>query len=200
MGRPKALIEWRGQSFLRRVIGLAEASSCAPIIAVEGAIALPACELGSASSLKYSDWSRGQLSSLETCIAAFFDPREETARASNLYDHDQPANKTLGSALVTGVMVLAIDRPRIQPATCQALAAAHRREHRAIWQPAIGARRGHPILYPWQLFAELLALPSAEGPRDWLRSPEIDIQRRSLQVQDTAIFENFDRPADLRSL
>ena len=97
-------------------------------------------------------------------------------------------------------MVLTIDRPRILPSTCQALAAAHRREPWAIWQPATCSRRGHPIIYPRELFAELLALPSAKGPRDWLRSPKIDRKRRSLEVQDAAIFENFDRPADLHNL
>ncbi len=236
MGRAKALIEWRGQSFLRRVVGLAESTSCAPILAVEGAIPLPAHELGSAARVVNTSWSNGQLSSLQVGLAALIEhlgPSESranvtpidqfnrttiaghsdridqrsTVHSNHLHldedkdeDKDKNKKKNKNNASITGVMVLAIDRPRIQPSTCQALAAAHRREPLAIWQPTADARRGHPIIYPRQLFAELLALPSTEGPRQWLRSPTIAARRRYLPVVDPAIFENFDRPADLDDL
>ncbi len=175
MGRPKALIEWRGQSFLRRVVSLAEACACRPIIVVEGAIPLPDAELGSALRVVNEEWSKGQLSSLQRGLAAL-------------------------SEDISGVMVLAIDRPRVGLETCKTLAAAHRRESDAIWQPAVHRRRGHPILYPRRVFEELVALPSDEGPRSWLRSPKIEALRRSVEVQDPGIFENFDRPQDLSRL
>jgi CTP:molybdopterin cytidylyltransferase MocA len=176
MGRPKALLEWRGQTFLRRVVGLAEAAGCAPIVVVGGAVELPPAEFGPARLVVNKTWSRGQLSSLQTGLAA------------------------LAGTDARGVMVLTIDRPRIAAATCQALAEARAREPSAIWQPAIGERRGHPILYPCDLFAELAALPTTEGPRAWLRSPALAARRRSLAVDDLGIFDNFDRPEDLASL
>jgi len=201
MGRPKALLEWRGQSFLRRVIALAETSSCAPIIAVEGAIRLPASELGSAVRIVHTTWSNGQLSSLQAGLTAVLDRIDHTTNNKHTAPgRAQTTIESLNTVSITGVMVLAIDRPRILPSTCQALAAAHRREPKAIWQPATETRRGHPIIYPSLLFAELLALPSTEGPRDWLRSPRIDAHRRYLQVTDAGIFENFDRPGDLTGL
>ena len=55
-------------------------------------------------------------------------------------------------------------------------------------------------MYPRDLFADLAALPTAEGPRAWLRSPAIAARRRSLAVDDLGIFDNFDRPEDLAPL
>jgi len=178
MGRPKALIEWQGQSFLRRVIGLAEGCGCAPIVVVEGAIELPDAELGPASRARNDRWSQGQLSSLQVGLAALSSGAEE----------------------VSGVMVLAIDRPRVRLATCRALAEAHQRAPERIWQPALEGRRGHPIVYPRGVFAALAGLPSEEGPRSWLRSPAIEALRSSVDIADRGVFDNFDRPEDLLRL
>lgn len=184
MGRPKALLEWGGQSFLRRVVGLASGCGCAPIVVVEGAIELPGAELGSARRAHNEKWSKGQLSSLQAGLSALSASASEVSEVSE----------------VSGVMVLAIDRPRVLPATCRALAQAHARAPERIWQPAHAGRRGHPIVYPRALFPALLGLPSDEGPRSWLRSPTIDALRSTVEVSDPGIFENFDRPGDLLRL
>lgn len=187
MGRPKALIEWDGQSFLRRVVGLAEGCGCAPIIVVEGAIELPGAELGTACRTHNDRWSKGQLSSLQAGLAAL------SAAVSGVSEVSEVSE-------VSGVMVLAIDRPRVLPSTCRALAQAHERAPERIWQPAHEGRRGHPIVYPRALFPALLGLPSEEGPRSWLRSPTIDALRSAVEVSDPGIFDNFDRPGDLLQL
>ncbi|MEZ4381812.1 MAG: nucleotidyltransferase family protein [Nannocystaceae bacterium] len=181
MGRPKALLEWRGQTFVRRVVALAEAAGCAPIVVVGGAVHLASAELGGADLVVNRDWPKGQISSLQRGLAAL-------------------SLATSAGAPPRGVMVLTIDRPRVAAATCRALAEAHDADPAAIWQPAVDGRRGHPIVYPRDLFAELAALPSDQGPRAWLRSPAIAARRRSLEVDDAAIFENFDRPGDLAGL
>ncbi|HFE44637.1 MAG TPA: hypothetical protein ENJ18_03965, partial [Nannocystis exedens] len=163
MGRAKALIKWHDQSFLRRVIGLAEASSCTPIVVVQGAIALPARELGPALRVVHTGWSNGQLSSLQAGLTAILDRTDDSNDTDHTSDTNHISsinhtNRTSGQGpdthyptthdsaeatsnsryadSITGVMVLTIDRPRILPSTCQALAAAHRREPWAIWQPA----------------------------------------------------------------
>ncbi len=195
MGRPKALLEWGGQSFLRRVVGLAEGCGCAPIVVVEGAIALPGAELGSARRTHNERWSKGQLSSLQAGLSAL-------SASGSGSEGSEGTEGTEGSegTEVSGVMVLAIDRPRVLPATCRALAQAHARAPNRIWQPAHAGRRGHPIVYPRALFSALLGLPCDEGPRSWLRSPTIDALRSSVEVSDPGILENFDRPGDLLRL
>ena len=116
MGRPKALIGWRGQTFLRRVVGLAEAAGCAPIVVVEGALTLPEAELGPAIRALNRSWSEGQLSSLQVGLRGL--------------------TSTVGPGC-SGVMVLAIDRPRVAAATCRAL-----REYRAVRDVSAGVYHG----------------------------------------------------------
>src|SRR5690606_3112256 len=101
MGRPKPLLVWRGRSFLRHVVGLAEAAQAAPICVVAGAVLLPADELGPAFVVTNSTWPKGQTDSLICGLRAL------TARAP-------------GHA----VLVLSVDRPHVAPATVAALAAA----------------------------------------------------------------------------
>lgn len=177
MGRPKALIVWRGQTFVRRTIGLAEAAGCDPIAAVEGAAALPDDALGPALKVVHEAWSSGQLSSLQRGLQAL-------------------ASRAPGR----GVIVLSVDRPHLRPDTVAALATAFRGAPGEIWQPEYAGRRGHPIAYPADLVAELLALPPGSSARDLLARPEVAARRRTLAVDDPAVLDNLDRPEDLARL
>lgn len=175
IGRPKALIAWRGRSFLRHAVALAEAAGCDPIVAVEGAAPLPAAELGPAERVVNLTWQRGQSDSLRRGLAAV---------------HARTPGR--------GVLVLTVDRPHVRPATVAALAAAAREAPECIWQPEHAGRRGHPVIWPAALVPELLALAPDATPRDLLaRRPEL---RRTLAVDDPAVLDNLDTPADLARL
>lgn len=174
MGAPKALLEWGGRTFLRRVIDLAAAAGCAPIVAVAGAIRLPRAELGAAIEVVNETWSEGQLSSLQVGLRAI--------------------------AGAPAALVLTVDRPHVRPSTIAALLAGHAADPTAIWQPAHGGRRGHPILYPGDLLPAIVTLPAALGPRSWLGSPAIAARRREVAVDDPAVLDNVDTPADLARL
>mgnify|MGYP002777680306 CR=1 FL=1 len=177
MGAPKALLVWRGRTFLRHVVALAEAAGCAPILAVEGAIPLPDAELGPAARVVNPTWPSGQTDSLRRGLAAL-------------------------TRLAPGrpVLVLTVDRPHLAPATVRALADAARAAPSQIWQPEHAGRRGHPIVYPPSLVPALLDLPADATPRDLLRRPEHAALRRTLAVDDPAVLDNLDRPEDLARL
>lgn len=177
MGRPKALIAWRGRSFVRHAIALAEAAGCAPILAVEGAAELPPAELGPASKLTNPTWPNGQADSLRRGLA------ELLLRAPG-----------------APVLVLTVDRPHLAPATVVALATAARASPSQIWQPSHAGRRGHPIVYPAALLPILAALPPDQTPRDLLARPDVAVLRRTLAVDDPAVLDNIDLPADLARL
>lgn len=178
MGTPKALLVRGGTTFIRGLVDLSEASGCAPVIVVAGAIELPPEACGGAMIVENAAWPKGQLSSLQVGVRAL---------------------AGLADAAVSGALVLTVDRPHLRRATVDALLAAHREDPAAILQPTRGGRRGHPILYPAAVFAGLLGLDAEAGPRAWLRSEEIARLRRGVELaaEDPAIFDNVDTPADL---
>jgi molybdenum cofactor cytidylyltransferase len=170
MGRPKALLVHRGRSFVRCAVDLA--AGCDPIVVVTGAVDLADLDLGPALRVHNPTWPQGQLSSLQRGLAALADP--------------------------PGLLVLTVDRPHVRPATVAALLAAFAGDPAGVWQPAHAGRRGHPIVYPASLVSALRGLPADASPRDLLgRHPHL---RRSLDVDDPAVLDNLDRPADLEHL
>jgi CTP:molybdopterin cytidylyltransferase MocA len=124
------------------------------------------------------EWRTGQLGSLQVGI--------RSVRA------DAPD--------VDGLLVLAVDRPSVRPATVAALAQAWRRNPGHVWQPAFEGQRGHPIVYPADLLDVLLALPAGASARELLRSQTVRERRRALDVDDPGILLNVDTPDDLRRL
>lgn len=215
MGRPKALLERGGVTFLRALIDLAEGAGCAPRIVVAGAVELPASECRGARVVIHEAWPLGQLSSLQAGLRALAPGAGRgaptsyapTSYAPSSYapTSDAPTSDALTSYAPTsdapsGALVLTVDRPHLAAATLAALVRAHGESPGAILQPAHRGRRGHPILYPAALFAEVLAIDPEVGPRAWLGSPAIAARRRSIEVEDPAIFDNLDTPADLDRL
>jgi CTP:molybdopterin cytidylyltransferase MocA len=171
MGRPKALLAHRGRSFLRCAVDLA--AGCAPVLVVAGAVEFPPAEYAPARLVHNPAWPEGQLGSLQRALAE------------------------LGTD-VAGLLVLTVDRPHVRPDTVAALVAAYRAAPGCVWQPAHAGRRGHPIVYPAALLPALRALPPEASPRALLAA-RADL-RRELAVDDPAVLDNLDRPADLERL
>ena len=55
------------------------------------------------------------------------------------------------------------DMPRLSPAIVAELLAAHRPSEPAILTPTIGQRRGHPVLFPWPLAAQVASIALGRG-------------------------------------
>jgi len=178
MGRPKALLQWRGRPFVTHALRLARAVFAAPLVVVEGAVPLPAEALEGARKVCNTEWAEGPLGSLTLGLRAL--------------------GPELGGAVA--VLVLTVDRPHLDPRTVQALAAAVAEDPHAIWQPRLGERRGHPIAYPVDLVPELLAPGHEQTPRELLARAEVAARRRQIAVQDAAVLDNLDRPEDLARL
>ena len=175
MGRPKALLQWRGASFLHHVVMGAVAVGCEPIIVVDGAVSLQ--DDAAALPVKLItnvDWPRGQLSSLQFGLELIPD--------------------------AFGVLVLTVDRPHVEVETLHRLANAHAADASAIWQPRYEGRSGHPIVYPAEIAALLRTLPPEDSPRTLLGQPEIAARRQTVDVDDAAVRDNLDRPGDLDRL
>lgn len=180
MGRPKALIRWRGSTFLEHAIERASAAGCDPIVVVTGATEL--ITRPGVVATHNPDWRDGQLSSVQAGIRALL------------------AAALASSPPATACLVLTVDRPAVTQATVDALVAAWRDAPDAVWQPRHEGRSGHPLLYPADLLGALLALSPTSSARELVRSPAVQARRRWLEVDDPGVVFNVDAPSDLDRL
>ncbi len=178
MGRPKALLSWRGRPFVRHAVEQAGVAQASPVVVVQGAVPLPNDVLGTARRVVNERWAEGPLGSMQLGVRA-------------VLEH---------GASDVGVIVLTVDRPHVAPSTLRALAEAFEREPNAIWQPRVGERRGHPIVYPADLLRALVELRPPQTPRTLLARPPVAARRRAIDVEDPAVLDNLDRPEDLSRL
>lgn len=92
------------------------------------------------------------------------------------------------------LLVLAVDRPTIALSTLQALVNATRHPGE-LWVPSYQGRRGHPVLFGQACYSDLLIAPDHPGAR-WVVQRHA---RTEVPVDDPAIFDQLDTPADLKA-
>ena len=177
MGSPKALLEYRGETFLNRLIRVM-GEVCDPVIVVLGyhAESIRAQVRGRATIVVNPEPERGQLSSLHTGLAAL--PRE-----------------------AEGFAFLPMDCPAVRESTVAALAEAfsQRDAETLLVIPRIGDKRGHPVLGTRRIAEELMALPLATGAaRDVVHAHVA--RTRYVDVDDSGILADVDDPEAYRRL
>jgi len=167
MGRPKALLEYQGETFLNRLIGLFQVR-CSPVIVVLGA---HADEIRSNTrddvrfiiNHRYRD---GQTTSMQCGLHAV-PPEAE------------------------GVLFSLVDHPAITAHTVDALLDGQ--SGPLLRVPRYDGRRGHPVWFSATLIAEFLALPADGAARDVVRKHFGDTA--FLDIDDPGILADIDDPA-----
>lgn len=173
MGSPKALLDYRGETFLGRLVRVIS-GECDPVIVVlreqSSAAALGACRI-----VINPDPERGQLSSLQTALTAV-------------------------PAAAEGFLFTPVDCPAIEPETVSRLTNAFvRRDPSTLLViPRHDGRRGHPVCAARHLIAELLALPATGQAREVIRC-HAD-QTQYIDVDDAGILADIDDPEAYRRL
>jgi CTP:molybdopterin cytidylyltransferase MocA len=166
MGSAKALLEYRGETFLDRLIRCFSAY-CSPVIVVLGhepeVIRAGARSAGNAVFVLNPDYSRGQFSSMQCGLRAVPEDAE-------------------------GVLFAPVDHPNIEPATVRQLIAAGA----PIAIPQYLGRHGHPVLFTRALIPEFLALGPDAQARQVLHGHTGEI--RYLDVGDSGILDDIDDP------
>jgi len=146
MGTPKALLEYQGETFLDRLIGILS-TRCSPVIAVLGhdAQTVRAALRRSAQAVFVlnDDYARGQLSSLQCGLRAA--------------PPGAPALFTL------------VDHPALEASTVARLADRFEQGGAPLVLPSYQGRHGHPVCCGPELVAELLALPPDSEARAVMR-------------------------------
>ena len=167
MGSPKALLDYRGETFIQRLVRVLSAV-CDPVIVVLGYHAetlRPA--IPKATIVVNPAPERGQLSSLQTGLAALPSAAE-------------------------GFLFTPVDSPAVEAATVERLAAAfgHRDPATQLIIPRYQGKRGHPVFATRAIANELSALPVAAQARDVIHGHVPDTLY--IDVDDPGILTDID--------
>ncbi|MDU0371565.1 nucleotidyltransferase family protein [Hymenobacter endophyticus] len=151
LGRPKQLVQFRGQSLLRRAAETAvQAAAGAPVVVVTGALheeLLP--ELGALplQVVRCPEWERGMGASLKTGL--------------RLLDQLLPSP--------SGVLVMLCDQPLVTPQLLLELQAAQQQTTLPIVASAYAGTQGVPVLFAAAAVPLLRQLPDAGGAGQLLK-------------------------------
>ena len=180
MGSPKALLEYRGETFIARLVRVLS-RVCDPVIVVLGyhADAIRPTIQRTATIVINPAPDRGQLSSLQTGLAALPDDFE-------------------------GFLFIPVDSPAVEIETVERIAAEFRRRDPAtlLVIPRTGfdegAKRGHPVFGARAIAEEILALPATAKASDVIHGhiPETVY----VDVDDAGILTDIDDPEAYRRL
>jgi len=173
MGSPKALLQYRTETFLDTLTALL-APRCASVIVVLGAHAadIRAAVTRPATFVVNPDYALGMTTSLQCGLRAV--PQDADAVLFTLVDH-----------------------PAASPATLDALLAPMDNQS-LVRVPRYRAKRGHPIWFSRALISEFLALPS-DGPARDVVARHVD-RTAYLDLDDPGIVADIDSPEDYRTL
>jgi molybdenum cofactor cytidylyltransferase len=175
MGVPKALLDYRGETFLNRLIRVMGAV-CDPVIVALGyhADEIRSAARGRARFAVNPDASRGQLSSLQTALAEVSHEAE-------------------------GFLFMPVDCPAAESSTIERIVDAFRGpEEPLLVIPRFEGRRGHPVCARRELIAEFLALPAEGQAKDVVRR-HVD-RTRYFDTLDAGVLSDIDDPEAYRIL
>jgi len=170
MGSPKALLDYRGETFidrLARIFGI----HCNPVIVVLGAGAedIRAHVTRPANIVVNEHWRTGQTSSMQCGLRAVPSSAE-------------------------GVLFTLVDHPAVAPETIDVLLAGGAR----VRVPRYQGRRGHPIWFSRDLIPEFLGIPPDSAARDIVRAHAAETE--FLDVNDPGVVADIDDAVAYRAL
>jgi molybdenum cofactor cytidylyltransferase len=173
MGRPKALLPFRGRTFLGNILDAISRSSIVHTVVVVGhhreAIER---EIVSPASIVFNpDYEQGMITSFQTGIRVL-----------------PPGT--------SGTFLFLVDHPLVNPVTIETLIARH--EPNMIVLPTYEGRRGHPALFASQVLEEIAALPEGQGANIVVRrNPDRIVE---VPVDEPGILMDIDTPEQFQKL
>jgi molybdenum cofactor cytidylyltransferase len=181
MGRDKALLDYRGSTFLNHLISLF-LPRLSPVVVVLGhnapairaAIAAePAAESADLRVVVNDRYKLGMLSSLQAGIRAL------------------PPG-------APGALFTLVDHPAVQESTLDQLVEAFARGGAPLVIPRYQAKRGHPVAASRAILEEILALPAETSAKDVIHAHRSET--RFLDVDDPGVVTDVDSPPEYEDL
>src|SRR4051794_8132156 len=186
LGRSKQLLQFRGQSLIRRVVDAAVAANCHPVVVVLG------------TDQRANKPIPDELH--ETNAKIVFNPDWRLGIGTSIR---AGVTEVAANPEVTGVLLLTCDQPFVDASLLGHLAAAHERTKKQVVASSYDGTVGIPALFERSCFDELLQLGDAEGATTlilqdpsrmrlvWSRGGAMDIDT----PVDYQTLGQFDRPA-----
>lgn len=177
MGQDKALLAYRGRTFLENILATLREAGVEKIAVVLGHHAdeiRRATQLGDAEIVINRDYTRGQTSSLQTGLQALATPDLEA------------------------VVLCPVDQPAVSDEMIRSLIAAFHESGAPVVIPTYQNQRGHPVLISGTLLEELLQLGPDVGADTVVRKYRDTTQ--FVECNDPAILLDVDDPETYREL
>lgn len=163
-GKPKQLLDWKGQPFVRAAAQTALRVGLAPVIVVTGS---NADEVEAAVRdldvviVRNEEWQSGQGSSIREGIKALTPPpslRDTSPKSSGFGGGWEGVR-------VGGAVFLLSDQPQVTTTVIQALTEKHAERLYPIVAPMVIDRRGNPVLFDQTTFPDLSTIEGDTGGR-----------------------------------
>jgi CTP:molybdopterin cytidylyltransferase MocA len=176
MGFPKALLKYRGRTFLQTILDSAAALGLMPLaVFADGADnILRNHDLRTVTVLTNREPEAGPIGSIRESVRAVL------------------------SHPVDALLVWPIDFPHVAVQTVQGLIDGFRESGKPIVVPICNARRGHPALFGRAVFADLLNAPDSVGAQAVVRADAGRVLQ--IPVDDPAVLDSLNTPDAYRDL
>jgi molybdenum cofactor cytidylyltransferase len=174
MGAPKALIPYRGKTFVEHLIEVTRHARVGVTRIVVGAHAEEIRARLSAHAAEIvvnNEWNKGQLSSIQAGV------------------------RSLPNGATEGMILCPVDHPLVSAALVAQLIEEFEAGAKAIVLPTYQGRRGHPVIFRQRLYAELLAASAEIGARQvvWAHAGELG----EVATDEEGVVLNINDPAAL---
>jgi len=144
MGRPKALLPYREETFLEHLIEVTRHPRIGATRVVLGAgaeVIQAVAKLDPSVVVLNPDWEQGQLSSIRAGL------------------------RSLEGIDTDGIVLCPVDHPLVSEPLVSELIERFYEDKKAIVLPTYKGRRGHPVIFSAALYGELLAASADKGAR-----------------------------------
>jgi molybdenum cofactor cytidylyltransferase len=169
-GKPKSLLDWFGQSLIRKIAKTALEAGLSPVQIVIGAVKEPLIEEVTdlpVNLLINKDWEMGMSSGVRLGVCSLSD-------------------------IVSAAIFMLVDQPQISSDLLLAIKNKYQSTHAKIIAPQVHGKRANPVLFDRSLFGELQELQGDTGGRSIMNKYEVTW----LLWDDESILEDIDTQDD----
>jgi molybdenum cofactor cytidylyltransferase len=175
MGTPKALLPYRGSTFLEHLIEVTRHPRVGILRIVLGAgaeVIRDTLRLEEASVVINDEWEKGQLSSIQAAV------------------------RSLSAAGTEGMILCPVDHPLVSASLVARLIEEFDSSGKLVVLPTYQGRRGHPLIFRASLYDELLQASAEVGARQvvWAHQEEV----LEVATEEEGIILNLNDPETLR--
>src|ERR1039458_2707448 len=177
MGTPKALLDYRGKTFVQHLVDVTQHPRVGARRVVLGAGAETIRQklgLDAATIVLNPDWPKGQLSSIYAAI------------------------RNLPAGTSDGIILCPVDSPIVSAALVSQLIEKFDSSGAPIVLPTFRGRRGHPAIFRASLYQELLDASLDVGARQvvWAHAPDV----LEIPTEEEGVILNLNDPERLRKI